>query len=250
MRFGSFDWGALVCSVVLVACVEPGESGGGGGQDDGAGGAGGQMAPTTSTSEDATSGTGSPEPRACDGFATEVVDVTYGPGAGFGQDQMPGIVLGPPVGGGELMGALDVVTLGNGGSITLAFAGAIEDGEGPDFIVFENVFFVGGDPAMPWAEIASVEVSTDGETWETFPCTATAAPYDGCAGWSPTHAGSDESIDPHDPAQAGGEAFDLADVGLTEARFVRVVDRADLAGFSGTFDLDAVALVHWACDAP
>ena len=39
---------------------------------------------------------------------------------------MPDIVLGAPVGTGDMMGSLDVVTLGNGGSITLAFGGAIE----------------------------------------------------------------------------------------------------------------------------
>ncbi len=247
MRFGSFDWGALVCSALLVACAPPGEGGGEGGGDEGGGGSDAQVATTTGTSAEPTS---SSAPRPCDGFATNVVEVEYGPGAGFGKADMPGIVLGPPAGTGELMGSLDVVSLGNGGSITLAFGGAIVDEEGPDFVVFENVFFAGGDPSTPWAEIASVEVSADGETWVAFPCTATAAPYDGCAGWHPTYAGSTEGIDPHDPAEAGGDAFDLADVELSEARFVRIVDRADLAGFSGSFDLDAVSLVHWACDAP
>jgi hypothetical protein len=71
------------------------------------------------------------------------------------------------------------------------------------------------------------------------------------AGWHAVFAGpNDDDADPHDPATSGGESFDLAEVGLTEARFVRVVDRADLAGFNGTFDLDAIALVHWTCDAP
>lgn len=236
----------VVVSGTLIACEEPGLAGSGGAEALGGGG-GGEASVTTGGS---TSSTGDPEPRACDGFATAVVAVTYGPGAGFGKAKMPDIVLGPPLGAGDLMGSLDVVTLGNGGSITLAFGGAIVDEDGPDLIVFENVFYAGGDPAAPYAEVGSVEVSEDGETWLSFPCTATELPYEGCAGWHPTYAGTDESIDAHDPEVAGGEAFDLADVGLAEARFVRVTDRADLGGFSGAFDLDAVSLVHWACDAP
>ncbi len=216
---------------------------------DGDGGAGGSASPATGGAETGAS-SGSAGPRACDGYATEVVAVTYGPGSGFGKDAMPGVVLGPPLGAGDLSGSLDVVSLGNGGMITLGFGGRIVDQDGPDFIVFENVFFAGGDPAAPYAEIAAVEVSADGVAWSAFPCAASELPFDGCAGWHPTYAGSDPAVDPRDPTAAGGEAFDLADVGLSEARFVRIVDRADLTGLSGAFDLDAVALVHWICDAP
>jgi hypothetical protein len=224
-------------------CDEPGdETEGEGGSGAGGNAEGGGNAATTVAT------TGSGEPRVCDGFATEVVETTYGAGAGFGQDGMPGVVLGPPTGMGDLAGSLDVVTLGNGGIITLAFGGKIVDEPGPDFIVFENVFYAGGDPSAPYAEIGAVEISADGETWIPFPCTATELPFEGCAGWHPTYAGSDPSIDAHDPERAGGDAFDLADVGLTEARFVRVTDRVDLGGFSGAFDLDAVALVNWVCD--
>ena len=230
----------LSSSLVSLAACEPASD-----TSDGEGGAGGSAGGVETAASSGSSG-----PRACDGYATEVVGVTYGPGSGFGKDEMPGIVLGPPLGAGDLAGSLDVVSLGNGGAITLAFGGRIVDQDGPDFIVFENVFFAGGDPASPYAEVAGVEVSADGVTWSAFPCTASAMPFEGCAGWHPTYAGSDPAIDSHDPEAAGGDAFDLADVGLAEARFVRVVDRADLTGVSGMFDLDAVALVHWACDAP
>lgn len=248
---GSKFWSLLLIGC-LAACADDAETGldepGGGGADPGT------TASVTSSAGGptggSTSGSGGEAPRACDGFAIEVVSVEYGPGAGFGQDDMPGIVLGAPEGAGDISGSLDVVTLGNGGSITLAFGGVIEDAPGPDFIVFENAFYAGGDPEAPFAEIASVEVSADGETWSAYPCTADETPFDGCAGWHPTYAGSDPEIDPHDPEAAGGEAFDLADVALTEARFVRITDRADLDGFDGQFDLDAVALVHWTCDAP
>jgi hypothetical protein len=53
-------------------------------------------------------------------------------------------------------------------------------------------------------------------------------------------------VDPVDPSVAGGDAFDLAALGLPRAGFVRVRDLGlgsptpDTAGF----DLDAVASVH------
>jgi hypothetical protein len=53
-------------------------------------------------------------------------------------------------------------------------------------------------------------------------------------------------IDPTDPEKAGGDAFDLADVGLRVARFIRITDLDNGSGDKGTagFDLDAVAAVH------
>lgn len=50
----------------------------------------------------------------------------------------------------------------------------------------------------------------------------------------------------------GGDAFDLADLGLTKARFVRLLDlsvachgsRMGCGGGGGGFDLDAIAVVH------
>lgn len=182
-------------------------------------------------------------------FATSVVSFTAGPGPTTGQDQLPGIVLGPPKGGGTTSGSLDVCTLGNGGVITLGFApSVIVDRPGPDFIVFENPFDIGGDPTKPFAELGTVAVSEDGETWHEFPCTATAYPYGMCAGWHPVLANADTNrIDPTDPAVAGGDDFDLADIGVSEARFVRITDRVDQTGTEGTFDLDAVSIVHAEC---
>jgi hypothetical protein len=182
-------------------------------------------------------------------FATQVVSFTAGPGPTTGQEQLPDIVLGPPKGGGASMGSLDVCTLGNGGTITLGFApSGIVDRPGPDFIVFENAFDVNGDPTKPFAELGTVAVSDDGVTFHEFPCTATTYPYGSCAGWHPVFANADTNeIDPTDPSVAGGDAFDLADLGLSEARFVRITDRVDQTGTAGTFDLDAVSIVHAAC---
>ena len=236
------------CCVAIGGCTD-GESGplggdGEGGSAEGGAAAGGEAVEGGSTN--------SPPLDPCAGFALEVIDVSYGPGSGFGKDAMPGIVLGPPKGAGETTGSLDVVALGNGGRITLGFGDQIiENGEGPDFIVFENAFWAGGDPESPFAEPGTVEVSADGETWRAFECSASESPYGSCAGWHPVLAGAEGSnADPHDPATAGGDAFDLADVGLDSARFVRITDRADITGLNGSFDLDAIALVSWSCPEP
>src|SRR5450432_2768926 len=169
---------------------------------------------------------------ACSPYITNVIHVAYGPGASFGQNAVPRIVQGPPNGGGVRMGSLSVLSLGEGGSIVVELGENIVDGPGPDFIVFENAFNVGGDPQNPFAEPATVEVSADGVTWFAFPCTASAYPYGSCAGWHPVLANpATNQIDPLDPAVAGGDPFDLADLpgdaGVAEARYVRITDRAD-----------------------
>ena len=169
-----------------------------------------------------------------------------GDGAGFGQDDYPEIIYGEPEGGGIGKGSLDVLALGKGGAIVVGFGGgAIADGPGADFIVFENAFSIGGNTQSPFKELGEVSVSDDGETWTTFPCASEAYPYDGCAGWRPVLAGSEPGIDAFDPEAAGGDPFDLADVGLPGARFVRITDISN-AGAGGTagFDLDAVTIVN------
>jgi hypothetical protein len=181
----------------------------------------------------------------CSPYVTGVIDVTYGTGAGFGQDNFPDVVYGPPHGGGTWTGSLDVLSLGNGGSIVVELGQVIVDGPGPDVIVFENPFDVGGDEAKPFAELASVELSADGSTFHAFACSSTTYPYGSCAGWHPVLANpATNALSPFDPAQAGGDAFDLGEIGLREARFVRIVDRADMPG---DFDLDAVAVVNGRC---
>jgi hypothetical protein len=200
---------------------------------------------------DAGAGQGEGGGLAADRFVTGVVSFTPGPCAGFGQSAMPGIVEGPPKGGGASQGSLDVVSLGVGGEIVLSFApNAIVDGPGVDFIVFENPFDIGGNPDDPYAEPGEVSVSEDGTTWATYPCTATSYPYGECAGWHPVYSAPGNGISPVDPSTAGGDPFDLADVGLTEARFVRIRDVSgevcpDAGGpTTDGFDLDAISIVN------
>ncbi|MBI5498621.1 MAG: cell surface protein [Deltaproteobacteria bacterium] len=183
----------------------------------------------------------------CDPFADRVISLAAGEGAGFGAENLPGIVLGAPTGGGLDRGGTDVLSLGAGGTIVVALDGeGIPDGPGPDLLVFENAFLAGGNPEQPYAEPAAVAVSDDGLTWSEFPCRSEAYPYTGCAGWHPVLAAPGNDIDPTDPDTAGGDAFDLADVGLARATFVRIRDlRLGLpAPPSAGFDLDALAAVH------
>jgi hypothetical protein len=188
-------------------------------------------------------------------YARDVVHFEAGPNAGYGQQDLPGVVLGAPGGMGTSAGALDVLSLGVGGEIVLGFGNrVIEDGAGPDFIVFENAFWPGDDPVAVFAEPGEVAVSEDGERWETFPCDAQTEAeegrFPGCAGWSPTLEFDPFTLLPLDPEKTGGDAFDLDDVGLERARYVRIRDLSDAGdGTSAGFDLDAVGIVHAADDA-
>lgn len=175
-----------------------------------------------------------------------VQDFSPGDGAGFGEDDYPDVIYGEPLGKGTYSGSLDVLSLGKGGSITVGFGGgAIQDGPGADFIVFENAFYKGNKPELPFHELGQVSVSEDGETWATFDCKTDSYPYDGCSGWRAVLAGSEPGIDAFDPETAGGDPFDLADVGLQHARFVRIVDVSNTgSGNNAGFDLDAITIVH------
>ena len=176
---------------------------------------------------------------------------SFHPGeASFGHAGLPGVVLGPPLGGGPQTGGLDVVSLGCDGTITLYFdEPAIVDGPGPDLIVFENPFMAG---STKFIEPARVLVSADGVDWRSFPCDPSEGLPVGCAGLSPVLSNPNNGIEASDPAAAGGDAFDLAEVGLAKARYVRLQDvsvahygsRTWCGGVGGGFDLDAVAAVH------
>ena len=187
-----------------------------------------------------------------DCFITAVTSFTPGPNAGFGQDRMPDIVYGPPVGTGDLFGSVDVVSLGDRGEIIVELGHYVVDGPGPDFIVFENPFLIGGDPTNPFAEPGEVSVSEDGKTWSTFPCVGpfecdiNGYPYGSCAGWHPIYSNPDNGISPFDPVAAGGDVFDLADIGVKRAKFIRIRDMNRVCSGAPTagFDLDAISIIN------
>ncbi len=176
-------------------------------------------------------------PREPDWFADRVVRFDAGPGAGFGQDSFPAVVLGPPQGAGSSAGSLDVLSLGREGLIELEFTDVLAvDGPGPDLAVFEN-------PFTGFLELGQVSVSADGVDWRAFPCDSDAGT--GCAGLRAVHAW-DGGTSREALLGLGGDQFDLAEVGLSTARFVRVQDTGSNRFYGapgGGFDLDAVAVL-------
>ena len=182
-----------------------------------------------------------------------VVDFVAGTNGGFQEELLPDIVLGPPFGLGVSDGSLDVASLGDGGSITVAFEdNVIVDGPGVDFTIFENPFGDGVTEAT-FIEVGIVSVSADGQTFVEMPYDPNG--FVGLAGVTPVESHPDNGIDPRDPTVSGGDAFDLALVGLTEARYIRIDDPGATIhdpgndfptpgpGKSG-FDLDAIVAIH------
>ncbi len=223
--------GLSACAPPTDNAKQPWESGNfaGNGEDGADGGEG--MADTGATD--------TADPMADDPFGDSIVDFNPGSAAGFGQDQLPRIVLGPPQGAGEA-GSLDVLSLGDSGEIILTFDDiGLTDGPGPDLIIFEN-------PFPGWVETGVVAVSLDGETWSEWPCDPTPPDFVGCAGKSPVWSNPANGIDPTDPEVAGGDAFDLNELGVSEAYFVRIRDSGanTYEGIAGGFDLDAIAVVN------
>lgn len=108
-------------------------------------------------------------------------------------------------------------------------------------LVFENAFF--GFP-----ETGRVAASQDGAVWHEWPCAADDADagFPGCAGVRPVFSSTASGISATDPTVAGGDGFDLAALGLSTARFIRIRDSGKnrYGPPSGGFDLDAVAIVH------
>lgn len=159
--------------------------------------------------------------------------------------------------------SVDAVSLGDAGFITLTFNDPIYNGEGADFVVFDNSF------SHDFIELAFVEVSSDGENFYRFPAVS-LTPADEQLGLG--------NIDPsglHNLAgkyiQGYGTPFDLEDLegtsglnleAVTHVRIVDVVGSIDpeYATYdhrgeiindpfttpynTGGFDLDAVGVIH------
>ena len=122
----------------------------------------------------------------------------------------------------------------------------IVDGPGPDFVIFENAFLAGGAEGETFVEPGSVAVSLDGEEWIEFPCDANKLEATLCAGLAPVFANVVSGQgDAFNADESGGDLFDLSDLGLSEARYVRVTD---VAGDDAVFDLDAAAILHGRCE--
>ena len=182
--------------------------------------------------------------------------LNYLPGPNVSQTwQTPGGALGPTNDTGfHNSNTTTIVTLGDGGSITLSFATPILDTDGFDLVVFENG--VTTTPGRGFFELAFVEVSSNGTDFYRFSGRSSTprptSPYaflelsptdlDGLAGKYPATYGT---------------PFDFAWLGVTMVSHVRIVDivgdgrTLDAEGRpiydpyptaeSAGFDLDAVA---------
>ncbi len=120
------------------------------------------------------------------------------------------------------------------GSITLGFELGISDEDGHDFAVFENGFAY-GSPNGLFAELAYVEVSSNGTDFARFDSistnTAPVAGSGGFSGWDTTNiynlAGKNQSGwgTPFDLAELAGHELVLNGlVDLSDIRYVRLVD--------------------------
>jgi hypothetical protein len=198
------------------------------------------------------------------GWAARVKRLERGPlnasdvGSGFATSGAADNALGPAMQNG-------VVSLGDGGSIVLAFPAPLSDGPGPDFAVFENGFSDG------FLELAEVEVSSNGEDFFPFPCYSETQ--------TSVQTGPFDTLDARNlynlagKYRAGfGTGFDLAELrgspglDVSQVLFVRIRDvvgsldpaygTADLLGRmindpwptpfeSGGFDLDAIGVLHF-----
>ena len=105
--------------------------------------------------------------------------------------------------------SFDIVSLGRGGEITLAFDPPIKNGEGWDFAVFENSF------SDTFLELAFVEVSSDGISFVRFDNDSlTSEPLGGYGAIDPT----DISGFAGKYRQAYGTPFDLQDLAEKDER--------------------------------
>ena len=119
--------------------------------------------------------------------------------------------------------SMDAVSLGDGGSALVTFERPIQNGEGPDFAVFEN------DNNGGFLELAFVEVSSDGVHFVRFPATSLTQ--------TETQTGSFAFTDPTfinnlaGKFQIGyGTPFDLeeladsANINIDSIVYVRIID--------------------------
>ena len=127
------------------------------------------------------------------------------------------------IGPATLNNSMEAVSLGDGGSALLTFERPIRNGEGPDFVVFEN------DNIGTFLELAFVEVSSDGEHFVRFPATS-LTPTD-------EQVGSFGSVDPTFINNLAGkfkigygtpfdleELADSANINIDSIVYVRVID--------------------------
>lgn len=130
-----------------------------------------------------------------------------------------------------------VLSFGHGGELMLKVSGQgyIKNQAGFDFALYENAFRTGSGLNVV-QEFARVGVSNSlDEAFQWFPCDPLQNILSGCLGAVPT--------------AEGGDLFDLAVLGLTEARYIKIQDLGINKNNRSRWptegcDLDAVRLFH------
>lgn len=138
------------------------------------------------------------------------------------------------------LGDLSAVEIANGespGYLTVTFPTGIANGPGPDFAVFENGFVFPSDPNL-LAELAYVEVSSNGEDFVRFPAASQNTQQSNTHGSGTNFVGYD-ATNIHNlagkHASGYGTPFDLDDVvtdplvaegqvNLNDIQYVKLVD--------------------------
>ena len=184
-----------------------------------------------------------------DPFADEVISYEPGPGQFVNNPLFndPAQCLGAPEGlYVDEPNQDSVATLGDGGTITLAFDEAVYDDPdnpyGLDFIVFSNANFIGGDPYYRWQELAFVEISQNASDWylilpsklpadliggtDTGQCSSVVSGY---AEYTPTVGLPQDLALPSFPASR------------TDGELYTVPDRPSVPGDPNTIDFDYVS---------
>ena len=219
-------------------------------------------------------------------FANAVTD--YSPSIRAENNNTPANAIGAADGLTVSLGDLTSAELTAGdtpGAITVEFSHRVFDGPGADLAVFENAFdfSLSGLPDFVFAELAFVEVSTNGADFARFPAISqnilpdangTLDPDEIFTDFGTNFAGVDSTNiknlagihnsgfgTPFDLAELASDALVLAGaVDLNDIRFVRMIDipgtgdildsvgnpifDASLTELTGGFDLDAVGGIN------
>jgi len=191
------------------------------------------------------------------GWATEVVSYEQTPGVDPRWSE-PDKALGPATGKGDedifSLGDLSREQIGQGvppGQITLLFGEPIRNGRGYDFAVFENGLLsefttpAGSAAGQMFAELAHVEVSSNGEDFVRFPAVSLTAEPVGLFGTIEiSNVYNLAGKHPNSGRRCMGTGFDLQEIarepsvisGLVDINDIRYVRIVDIPGTGDFYD--------------
>lgn len=193
-------------------------------------------------------------------FAGTFIDTVYsfkpgtGQNAGQSSEYFPNNIYGPPSSSASWSvpeaRPEELCSIGLNGEIIVGLKnGVIRNGEGVDFIIFENAFERQIDGKI-FAEPAIISVSQNGIDYYTFPYNEWT--LEGMAGKTPTIG----SENPFNYPRCGGDGFDLDVLGLDYVTHIKIRDVSLIVTINEThpyyqppfivsgFDLDAIAIKY------